>query len=284
MVQRRAGEGHEAWGSPMFDGTISWAFADFLHRQPMVFIGAGDPDGAVWSTMIAGGVGFAEATSAQSVVLHALPPPGDPLRGAFESETSIGMLSIDFARRRRIRLNGRARRAGDTLEVRTDQVLGNCPKYINRRVVVDVVSGEVRPRPENARRTALAVDECRWIQEADTFFIASRTDDLGADASHRGGPPGFVTVESPTRLSWPDYLGNSFYMTLGNVVLDDRAGLLFVRWETGDTLHLTGHCGIDWDPEHAADRPGALRVVYFEIDQVTRVDAATPLRWQALDH
>lgn len=102
---------------------------------------------------------------------------------------------------------------------------------------------------------------------------------LGADASHRGGNPGFVTVTGSRTLTWPDYAGNAMYMTLGNLELEPRCGLLFLGWDDGHALHLTGRARVDWDPERAASVPGAQRLIDFEVDQAIEVSGAIPQRW-----
>lgn len=279
-VQRRAGEGHPGWGSPMFSAEIPSGFHGFILAQRMLVVGARDDDGALWATVLAGPSGFARPTSDRTVEIDALPAPGDPLRDAFGTTREIGILAIEPQTRRRIRINGRATRRDGGLSVVTDQVLGNCPKYIQTREIV-----EARPCPTEAeatvrRGTELSDAQQRLIRAADTFFIASHGPGQGGDASHRGGMPGFVEVRDGRRLAWPDYFGNSFYMTLGNMVLDPRCGLLFIDWETGDTLQLTGRGTIDWEPGRAAAVPGALRLVEFEIDQVVQIDRAHPLRWR----
>ena len=81
------------------------------------------------------------------------------------------------------------------------------------------------------------------------------------------------------RLSFPDYAGNTMFMTLGNLAANPRAGLLFLDWERGDTLQLSGRAVVDWSPERAAALPGAERVVDFEVDAVVRAPRALPLRW-----
>lgn len=75
------------------------------------------------------------------------------------------------------------------------------------------------------------------------------------DVSHRGGPPGFVRLEGQT-LTIPDYNGNRYFNTLGNLVSNPRAALLFVDFERGDVLHLQGTTEIVWDgPELRSFRP-----------------------------
>lgn len=278
-VQRRAGEGHEGWGSPMFTAEIPIGFRGFLQAQRMLVVGAADDTGALWATVLSGPRGFVKPTGDRTIEIDALPAHGDPLRDVFATERVLGMLAIEPETQRRIRVNGRAVRRDGGLHVVTDQVLGNCPKYLQVREVV-----AVEPRPTEAEAKVrhgdeLSEDQQRLIRAADTFFISSQAPGHGGDASHRGGLPGFVRVLGPRRIAWPDYFGNSFYMTLGNMALDDRCGLLFLDWETGDTLHLTGRGAIDWDPEHAAAVPGALRMVEVEIDRVVQVERANPLRW-----
>ena len=71
-----------------------------------------------------------------------------------------------------------------------------------------------------------------------------------------------MTVHDDAHLSFPDYAGNTMYMTLGNLAANPRAGLLFLDWETGDALQLTGRAAIDWSAERAR-RSGRAAVVDF---------------------
>lgn len=277
-VQRRAGEGAPEWGSPMFGPEIPAGFGHFMAEQRLAAIGAADDDGAIWATVLTGESGFIETLDDRTVVLHAAPPSGDPLHRILDAERDLGMVVMSPQTRRRVRVNGRAVRDGDRVVVRTDQVLGNCPKYLQTRTVAEVLSRQ----GESAVRTGAALDAeaQRWITDADTFFIASWSPEHGADASHRGGRPGFVTVAGPNRLVWPDYTGNSFYMTLGNLELNPRCGLVFLDWARGHTLQLTGTGRIDWTRRHAEAVPGALRLVEFDVERVVRVDHASALRWE----
>jgi predicted pyridoxine 5'-phosphate oxidase superfamily flavin-nucleotide-binding protein len=276
-VQRRAGFPDRPWGSARAGAAVPAAAATFLQQQRLVVIGAAAPDGAVWASPLAGAPGFVTAPDERTVVARREPVPGDPLAAVFDSEHDVGMLAIEPASRRRMRINGRARQVADQLVVRTEQVYANCPKYIQAREVEGLAVATARGV---ARSAALSPAQRAWVAAADTFFVATRAPDgLGADASHRGGRPGFVTVTEEGHLSWPDYVGNSMYMTLGNLELDPRAGLLFLDWERGRSLQLAGRASVDWDPGRAASVPGAQRVVDFEVDAVVQIDGAVPLRW-----
>lgn len=281
-VQDRAGEGGPGWGSPMFGPEIPLQFVPFLRAQHMLVIGAADDDGNLWASILTGRPGFVGPVDERTIVVDALPPVGDPLREAFRAPRDVGMLALQPQTRRRIRVNGTADQHDNRLVVRTGQVLGNCPKYLQKRVVTTTAGSTPATAP--SRGAELTDGQRQWIEGADTFFIASRAAGEGADASHRGGMPGFVSVTGPRTLRWPDYSGNRFYMTLGNLQVNPAAGLLFLDWESGHTLQLSGTARVDWSPESAAAFPGAQRVVEFDIAAVVQIDHASPLRWELLEH
>jgi len=61
----------------------------------------------------------------------------------------------------------------------------------------------------------------------------------GADTSHLGGEPGFVRVHRGA-LWWPDYPGNNMFNSLGNIVENPAAALLFFDFAVGEGLrHFT---------------------------------------------
>ena len=263
----------------MFGAEIPLGFRHFLRHQRMVVIGATDDGDRIWSTVLSGPAGFVDPVDSRTIDIGTLPAPGDPLRDAFDQPREIGMIAIEPQSRRRIRVNGRAHRRGSGLVLTTDQVLGNCPRYIQTR---DVDTEHVQPVAADGRvhrGIELTSGQQDLIRTADTFFIASHAPEHGGDASHRGGQPGFVRVLGPRRLAWPDYVGNSFYMTLGNLQLNPRCGLLFLDWQNGHTLHLTGRARVDWNPERAGRIPGARRIIEFDIERTVQVEGANPLRW-----
>jgi predicted pyridoxine 5'-phosphate oxidase superfamily flavin-nucleotide-binding protein len=207
----------------------------------------------------------------------------DPLAAALASgPADVGVLALEPMTRSRIRLNGRAHRVTGGLNLELREVFGNCPKHIQRRHPVGVAE------PTSAESTVfsdhLAPRQRELIRAADTFFVGSRNAGRGADASHRGGRPGFVVVsDDGTRLTFPDYQGNMMFQTLGNLTVDPAIGLLFVDWQTGDTLQLTGHAEIIWDHERIASWPRAQRLVDVQIDRVLNRPAGLPLVWELVE-
>ncbi|HTF35160.1 MAG TPA: pyridoxamine 5'-phosphate oxidase family protein [Myxococcota bacterium] len=197
----------------------------------------------------------------------ALLPPGDPLASSLALGMPIGVLVIDLLSRRRLRINGQAWLPGDgTLRVAIDEAFWNCPKYIQSRELSaprELERGTQVPRSGSR----LEPDQRAFVEAADTLFVASAHEGSGADASHRGGLPGFVRVSGADTVIFPDYAGNGMFQTLGNFVADGRAGLLFPDFERGRTLQLTGRASIEWEPSGAGSGPGAERVVRVKIER-----------------
>jgi predicted pyridoxine 5'-phosphate oxidase superfamily flavin-nucleotide-binding protein len=275
-VRRRAGVDSDDWGSASVGTTMPEVAATFLAEQRLVIIAARDGDD-LWPTLLTGRPGFVSVEDASTLTLHAQLPAADPLGRAFGEPAEIGMLAIEPMTRRRMRINGRAQLTDDGLRVVAEQVYSNCPKYIQTRSVwAEGTDAPARP----VVSTTLTPYQRDVVARADTFFLATGVAGHGLDASHRGGNPGFVEVHGDRHLSWPDYIGNSMYMSLGNLELDPRAGLLFIDWETGHTLHVSGRGRVDWDADRTARHPGAQRMVDLEIDRVIQVDHRAPLRWR----
>lgn len=271
-VQRRMGQAEIAVRvGRMIRTEIPAAGAAFLAEQPMVVLAATDDAGRVWASLVTGPAGFMHADADGTIAVGALPVPGDPLHEVLRRpDEQVGMIAIEPQTRRRMRVNGQARPTGDGLRIHPDQVYSNCPKYISRRHIDGVAETTHRP----AVRHADILDERlqQIVGRTDTFFIGSADPDGNADASHRGGNPGFLQVLSPNRLRWPDYRGNSMFMTLGNISANPRCGLLIPDWQTGNTLQLTGTAEIIWDE-------GPQCSVEFTVDEVVELSDVSPLRW-----
>ena len=271
-VQRRMGQAEIAVRvGRMIRTEIPAAAAAFLAEQPMVVLAATDDAGRVWASLVTGPAGFMHADADGTIAVGALPVPGDPLHEVLRRpDEQVGMIAIEPQTRRRMRVNGQARPTADGLRIHPDQVYSNCPKYISRRHIAGVAEATHGPTVRHAD----VLDERlqQVVGRTDTFFVGSADPDGNADASHRGGNPGFLQVLSPNRLRWPDYRGNSMFMTLGNISANPRCGLLIPDWQTGTTLQVTGTAEIIWDE-------GPQCSVEFTVDEVVELNDVSPLRW-----
>lgn len=258
---------------------------DFFSQLPFLVLAGADAAGRHWVTLLDGPDGFVGSPDAKTLTVVAEPDPQDPLAASLKGGTDIGMLGIELATRRRNRLSGTFRADGTGYAIDIRQSFGNCPQYIHERAWRRVPRSAA---PAAIRSDALSDDQAARIRAADTLFIGTgqrgETDHAsnGYDASHRGGEPGFVAVTDATHLRIPDYAGNNFFNTIGNLLENPRIGLVFVDFETGGLLHVSGRASIDWEATDSHD-PGALRTIDVTIDAVVDRPAALSLRWSSED-
>ncbi|CAM4386442.1 pyridoxamine 5'-phosphate oxidase family protein [Palleronia rufa] len=280
-VQARAGVGDMSHVAGFVRDHLPDQHRAFHEALPFLVLAARDDVGRVWATILEGPDGFVSVPDPTRMEIAACPGPDDPLAGMLRDGATVGLLGVDLATRRRNRINGRVVNDVTGLTVAVDQTFGNCPQYIWPRPV-ERASASPAPATHGG---ALDAAQAARLRAADTFFIATGTRgdgaDAGMDASHRGGPPGFVTVSRDgASLRVPDYAGNDFFNTLGNLECDPHAGLLFVDFETGGLLHVTGRATVDWTPDPAT---GARRHVDVSVEAVIDRLGALSLRWRAAD-
>ncbi|MDV9171622.1 pyridoxamine 5'-phosphate oxidase family protein [Streptomyces sp. W16] len=251
--------------------------AAFLELQPLLIVGAADPaTDRVWASPLTGPPGFVRATGPHRISVTGGTRPADPLTPALAGarDLPVGTIALDPRTRRRMRVDGRLRSTARGFAIEAERVFSNCPKYIQRRESYETVAGR---EPAATRRGGeLTTAQAEFIAAADTFFLAT-VHEHGADASHRGGNPGFVHAISPRELTWPDYSGNAMFLSLGNLLADPRAGLLFLDWNTGTTLQLTGEARTEFGQD-------GERRVRFTLTEAIETPAAIPLRWSAPEY
>ena len=270
----------EAFGRKVIRTWMPDQHREFYQQLPFMLFGAVDADGRPWASVLEGAPGFARSPDPQHLRFSSLPAADDPAQLA--DGEPVGLLGIELHTRRRNRLNGHvANLAPDGFELTVDQAFGNCPQYIQLRQFQRVPLADPASRP--ARHLA-ALDDAAvaLIASADTFFVASYVDTDGqraVDVSHRGGQPGFVRVEG-NRLTIPDFAGNLHFNTLGNLLLNPKAGLLFIDFSTGDVLQLSGRTEIILEGPQIEAFQGAERLWTFEVEKLVRRPAALALRWR----
>jgi hypothetical protein len=243
----------------------------FLSRQRMAVVASLDGQARPWASLLTGPAGFVEAAGERLLRIGGTLPAGDPLAANLEARPELGLLVLDSGTRQRVRFNGRGLWSPDGLFLLADEVYGNCPKYIQQRRLVEESAGGAR---EARRSSSLDASQRARIEGADTFFIATWHPGGGADASHRGGRPGFVRIEDERTLRFSDYPGNNMFNTLGNLAGHPRAGLLFVDFAGGDLLQLTGRARVVWEPETA---------VLVEVEEVRDTPGGSPLRFELVE-
>ncbi len=290
QVQERVGVLNEgAQNARVIQDSIIKGALRFISQQPMAVLGSLDHEQNVWASVMLGKPGFMRAEEERTVTFDLTTMahnPHDPFWENIKSHPEVGMLVIELASRRRLRVNGKIMRESDAvLRLQVDESYPNCPKYIQRRQVTANLVGTDQPTLTVERGDALGPEQRAVITKADTLFVASVHPERGVDASHRGGNPGFVTIVDDRTLRIPDYKGNCMFNTFGNFVVNPRAGLIFVDFELQRTLQLTGRTEILWEVDDPhSESGGTNRYWQFYVDRWLEIAYAHQLKWSFLDY
>lgn len=287
-VQARAGKRDEMehFGRRVIRPFMPDQHREFFAQLPFLVVGSVDEKGWPWASILSGRPGFLSTPDPTTMQVNALATIGDPLESSLTPGAPLGLLGIETTTRRRNRMNGRVAEIGSSgFALTVDQSFGNCPQYIQTRTVDFIREPNAPAGPGNSAHFDTLDDSAReLISSADTFFVSSyvKTQDQpkieGVDVSHRGGRPGFVKIEGNT-LTIPDYPGNFHFNTLGNFLVNPKAGLVFADFETGELLLLTGTVELLWEDEREVIAfKGAERAWRFTLDHGVRLNDALPFR------
>ena len=287
LMQEQVGvsERMAALGPQVIRGFMPDQHRTFFTQQPFIIVGSVDATGQPWASILANPPGFISSPDQHRLLIRARPKIADPLSENLAAGASIALLGLEQHTRRRNRMNGIVERiTDDDFLVAVKQSFGNCPKYIQARQ-----ASYLNIECNNTVHSSTTLDEPsrHIICRADTLFIATAhpgagqgsEPSYGVDVSHRGGKPGFVRADRDNTLTIPDFSGNHFFNTLGNIMLNPRAGLLFVDFATGDTLTIAATAEIISAGPELDAFAGAERLLRLGIRSVQFAAASLPLRW-----
>ncbi len=226
---------------------------DFFQSLSMIFVGYSDHCSNTCASVLFGASGFIQSPIETELLINTQATIGDFIIEDLNIGDHLGLVGIEFDTKRRNRVNGIIIDINQkSIKVKVLQSYGNCPKYIQPKVFI--------PNHYYGEFTTLSSDQLskkqrQIISNADTFFIASSFNDgqqlrnRGVDISHRGGEAGFVSINTAGQFLVDDYVGNGFFNTLGNLLENPTASLLFCDWHTGHVLKITVLGEILWHEE-----------------------------------
>lgn len=284
-LQARLGvaETMEVFGRRVIRDHLPDQHRDFYRQLPFLIVGSVDAEGRAWASVLEGPPGFLNSPDPRTLAVQTAMDPQDPAFANLQTGAGIGLLGIELHSRRRNRMNGQVQtRDAQSFSIAVEQTFGNCPQYIQLRHGLEPAR-TLSPIPR-AEVMAELDDRARaMIAAADTFFVASylprESGAAAIDVSHRGGQVGFVQVDG-NRLSIPDFAGNLHFNTLGNLLVNPRAGLLFIDFNTGDLLQISGRTELTLEGPEIDAFQGAERLWHVIVEQVIRRPGALALRWQ----
>ena len=253
LIQTESGVDQRAhkMGNKLIRDHIIEQHKEFFENLPYAFISLHDNEGRPWISLIQGDQGFINSPDPKTLNLNGNIVAKDALHLQTGPTDPVGLVGLDLSNRRRNRLNGNFKRTSidDTLSIAVGHSFGNCPKYIQLRSLETATGSHSRvDNQQNAEQyfDKLNENDIKIITDADTLFIGSSEEQGGdLDASHRGGKPGFVHVDSDQQLWFNDYPGNNFFQTFGNIQRYPYVGLMFIDFDSGDLLLLSGQSRLE---------------------------------------
>ena len=234
-------------------------------------IGTLDAQGRPWASILTGlPPGFITSPSKTSLIVNTEISPYDPLldnlyNGFIHNGKHLfAGLGLELSERWRSKVSGTIEGSQNRLldsprpplRISVTESQGNCPKYINARMVSFYQrTPKLRKRCLAADRVSIDHSSREHIRNCDAIFIATRhlgtqggsigDAESSMDVNHRGGNPGFVRCsDDGSALYLPEYSGNRIYSTLGNIQTDHVAGIVFPSFLSGDVLYVTGTADI----------------------------------------
>lgn len=97
--------------------------------------------------------------------------------------------------------------------------------------------------PETVNRR-LGEAEAGFIAARDSFYVATVSETGWPYVQLRGGPAGFVRVLGDRLIGFADFRGNRQYVSVGNLMTDDRVSMFFMDYPNRARLKLFGHAAV----------------------------------------
>ena len=234
-----AGIAHKA--SRIITNKIVKGAIPFVENQTFVIVSSKDDNGNIWTSLLIGKSKWISANEEGKIRFFLdkiCSPNSDIFFKNVKENHQVGMIVIDLGTRRRYRINGQIQLNDLYFDLIIQEAYPNCPKYIQRRI--PSFTDKTQQTVAATQGSNLTEAQKAWITQSDTFFVGSQSNHGFLDASHRGGAAGFIEILENGALKIPDYVGNSMYNTLGNLLEVPQAGLLFIDFKQGNVLQLTG--------------------------------------------
>ena len=288
LAQELAGETRQAeFNGQAITKSILDGALKFVTEQEYAIVSITDDQDNVWASVLSGDRGFLNATDPKTIVIDTNAVDldhNDVFWKVIKKNKNVGMLIIELASRRRLRVNGIVSKLEKNfVQIKVHESYPNCMKYIQRRHIVNRKKWSTESIEEVSTGTTLNQSLKETIRTADTFFIASANPKGYLDVSHRGGNPGTIEIVDDKTLRIPDYQGNSMFNTFGNFLLNKNAGVVFWDFEQGKLLQMTGTAHIHWSKKED-ETIGTGRFWEFKIEQWTEKKTQRDFTWEFLDY
>ena len=124
----------------------------------------------------------------------------------------------------------------------------------------------------------LGEEEIEFINERDSFYLATVGENDQPYVQFRGGPPGFLKVLDAQTLGYDDFRGNLQYISTGNLSINDRAALILMDYPNQRRLKILARAEIK-DAKDAPEIAERLKVPNYK----AKIERTVRLRVEAFD-
>lgn len=160
----------------------------------------------------------------------------------------------------------------------TDSVKAAQEQY-GSRARNDRLHTEFGPNAELTER------EISFIEQRDTFYLATVGESGWPYVQHRGGPPGFLKVLSSKVLAYADFRGNTQLISVGNLAANSRCSLILMDYPNRHRLKILGHMRVMDARSAAADDVHAIADASYKarVERIARIDVVA-FDWNCPQH
>jgi len=241
--------------------------AEFAQDADLFLLATANADGVLGFTVLSGAPPLIRVVEAPAQIRR---KPGESVQTSdlrlrlpagpaplVSEPTPCGGLAISLALARRARINGVLTSQGDASELTAAETFTLCRKYMAPSLPV-----EDTPHWGPLAREPLSLTD-PWlvglVAQAETAFLASLSPDGGPDVAHRGGPPGFLELDTAAqRLTWNEYVGDGVFKSAGNIRATGLMTLLVLDHASGEGVELIGRATYTNRLTQHGQRPDAL--------------------------
>lgn len=138
--------------------------------------------------------------------------------------------------------------------------------------------------PDTERNDAIGAREAAFIAARDGFYQASVSQTGWPYVQFRGGPRGFLKVLDAGTLAYADFRGNRQYLSVGNLMANNRIALFLMDYPNRRRLKLLGrvrYIGADENPELVA---GLHAPAYKAVPERAAVISVEAWDWNCPQH
>jgi predicted pyridoxine 5'-phosphate oxidase superfamily flavin-nucleotide-binding protein len=123
-----------------------------------------------------------------------------------------------------------------------------------------------------------SASEAAFIEQRDSFYIATVSETGWPYVQHRGGSRGFLKLIDDKTLAFADYRGNRQYISTGNLAADDRACLFLMDYARRARLKIYARVEV-----LALDEDPALTAAVAMPEYRAKLERIFRLRLEAFD-